>query len=373
VVLGRAIGSDVGVGRVQDSGSDAHASTDANGERADTGAAPRCTRVEVRSASSLPEDRDASVMPPTAIAEGDFDQDGKLDVVVLGPNPFGLSLHDDVHLFANRGAPNFDVSDFSSGIYDESSFATGDFDGDGKLDLAIVGIGFGPGLSVLLNRGGSFEKPVLYGYDESNVDSGVGSANRLIASGDLDGDGKLDVAVLNDRTITVLTNRGKGALAVQQTLLLPPPSDRDAPPVSILVVDLEGDGRLDLVVPELTGHITVFVNRGHGAFAEPRYVAIDPVHFCDLSNVAAADFDGDGKVDLAASSSCALLDGGDAGVPSVPPSNVAVLLSKGGGEFSPFGGTRATGCSLRATSTAMAERTSWLSSSWATPGIRRSS
>src|SRR6266404_5875259 len=87
-------------------------------------------------------------------------------------------------------------TDLDTGI-NPNSVAVGDFNGDGKLDLAVAN-GQGASVSILLGTGtGSFE---------SNTDFGTGSGPDSVAVGDFNGDGKLDLAVTNgnDATVSIL-------------------------------------------------------------------------------------------------------------------------------------------------------------------------
>jgi hypothetical protein len=117
------------------------------------------------------------------------------------------------------------------------SVAAGDFNGDGKLDLAVANAGTstssGASMSVLLNQGsGTFATPVTYG---------TGGNRGSVSVGDFNGDGKPDIAVGGGH-VSVLLNQDSGTFPVNRVYESGVQAD------SVLVGDFNGDGRPDLAV-----------------------------------------------------------------------------------------------------------------------------
>jgi hypothetical protein len=145
---------------------------------------------------------------PQSVAVGDFNADGKPDLAVAnGSSPGGS-----VSLLLGRGDGTFHIAvSFAAGAAPHS-VAVGDFNGDGKVDLAVANAG-GDNVSVLLGRGdGTFQ---------TAADYDVGASPYSVAVGDFNGDGKADLAVANAGagTISVLLGRGDGTF---QTAVISP-------------------------------------------------------------------------------------------------------------------------------------------------------
>jgi hypothetical protein len=171
--------------------------------------------------------------------------------------------------------------------------ATGDVDRDGDLDIVTASFspGIDPGTSarpgtvfVLLNDGkGGLSAPV--GYDPH------GNA-ATIALGDLNGDGALDVVTGNDASdsLSVLLGVGDGTFAETGTY----PADNT---YSVAVVDLDGDGRLDVLSgsPKAT-KLWFYRGTGDGALVDTQGIEVTPDV---VQSVRAVDLNGDGKLDLA--------------------------------------------------------------------------
>src|SRR5207244_349756 len=135
------------------------------------------------------------------------------------------------------------------------SIAAGDVDGNGSADLVVVSSG---SVSVLRNNGvGAFAA------EEDYPVGGDGDSAVSVALGDLNGDGKPDVATGNgNRNVSVLLNKGDGTLQ--------PARNYDAAgAVSVALGDLNGDGKLDVATANETG-VSVLLNAGDGALQRRR-------------------------------------------------------------------------------------------------------
>jgi len=175
------------------------------------------------------------------VAVGDFNGDGALDLAVTNFNFASVSV------LLGLGDGTFaDARRFGVGS-DPDSVAVGDFNGDGVLDLAVANYGTPPrfldgSVSVLLgNEDGTFAAQRRFG---------VGSRPFSIAVGDFNGDGKPDLAVANsgtspnypDSSISVLLGLGDGTFADERRFGV------GSNPDSVAVGDFNGDGALDLAV-----------------------------------------------------------------------------------------------------------------------------
>jgi hypothetical protein len=221
-----------------------------------------------------------------SVAACDFNGDGKLDLVVAN------SSSNSVAVFLGNGDGSFQpVVNYSAGFA-----AVGDFNGDGKLDLAVVNLDAGGptngSVSVLLGNGdGSFQPPANYA---------VGSSPRFIAVGDFNGDGKPDLAVANggdypstNGKIAILLGNGDGAF--QPAVNYP----AGFFPRSLAVADLNKDGHLDLVVADsYSTNVLVLLGKGDGAFQPAVHQGAGMYY---PQSVAVGDFNGDGNPDLAVS------------------------------------------------------------------------
>src|SRR5439155_1489608 len=146
--------------------------------------------------------------------------------------------------------------------------ASGDFNGDGKLDLLLVVPGSGGTIAVLLGNGdGTFGSPIVY---TSNLLS-IYSASIAVA--DFNGDGKLDLALTNSEgsTNAVAIVLGNGDGTFQNPPLL---YSAGLLPTGLVSLDVNGDGKPDLAVAGGYGvlsyfSLTTLINRGDGTFAYP--------------------------------------------------------------------------------------------------------
>jgi hypothetical protein len=175
------------------------------------------------------------------------------------------------------------------------SVAIGDLNGDGKADLATADRNQRR-VSVLLNKGN--------GTFGARHDYGVGNSPESVAIGDLNGDGTGDLVAANCKatTVSVLLNRGNGRFQPKVDY------STGGHACSVAIGDLDGDGKPDLAT---TG--SVLLNRGDGSFQTRRNYDANGV-----SDLAIGDLDGDGKPDLA-------IANGESGV--------SVFLNKGDGSF----------------------------------------
>lgn len=229
---------------------------------------------------------------PIDVSGSDLDGDGDIDLVVVNQGIFD-SPDSTVSVLMNNGDGTFARKvDYVAGRRPTSVVAS-DFDKDGDEDLAISSFDNGT-IAVLKNRGdGSFEP---------KVDYPVGHVLSL-AVADLDGDGNPDLVAANQGSLyvpcsggsaAVLKNSGNGTFGTKVDY----PS---AYPVSVSAADLDGDGAPDLITTNSGFYcfqgstVSVFKNYGNGTFA----AKVDYAPQQDPSSVFAADFDGDGDVDLA--------------------------------------------------------------------------
>src|SRR3989442_1019108 len=170
---------------------------------------------------------------PDSVAVGDFNGDGRLDLAVAN---FGSN---DVSVLLGNGDGTFQAAlSFAAGS-GPSSVAVGDFNGDGNLDLAVA------------NSGSSYPS-VLLGNGDGTFQAALSFAGRSgtssVAVGDFNGDGKLDLAVANlvagdSSSVSVLL--GNGHRTVQSALNSSTGGTR---PASVAVGDFNVDGKLDLAV-----------------------------------------------------------------------------------------------------------------------------
>jgi hypothetical protein len=163
------------------------------------------------------------------------------------------------------------------------SIALGDLNGDGKPDLVVVDPALGDWIvSVLLNNGdGTFQSPVNYSTAPGPLS---------VAIGDLNGDGKLDLAIACVDAVSILLGNGDGTFRAHVDYA----AGSQGP---IVLGDFNGDGRLDFAVMN-NYELSVFLNNGGGSFTSTVTQLVNM--FC--YGMAAADFNGDGKLDLAVSS-----------------------------------------------------------------------
>jgi hypothetical protein len=233
----------------------------------------------------------------TGTVAGDFNGDGRVDLATadVGTN--------NVDVVLGRGDGTFGAPSSYVAYNQPAALVAGDFNGDGKLDLAAANFA-GNKVSVLLGNGdGTFRKAVNY-----NVDG----FPQGLAVGDVNGDGKLDLIVLDNlgKEITVLLGGGDGTFrkAVHTPL--------DVSAGALAVGDFNHDGKLDVAVSAgYPGEVEVLFGTGGGHFGKPLVINTG-----GAGAVAAADLNGDGVPDLVVSR----------GYRSY---QLAVLLSNGDGTF----------------------------------------
>jgi Calx-beta domain/FG-GAP-like repeat len=278
-----------------------------------------------------------------SLAVGDFNADGKLDIVTASAANVSVLLGNGNGTFQAPSSINIGSA--------PSSVAVGDFNGDGKLDLGVTSNTYYPGYSgyygsypgsyvgrvnVLLGTGGgSFSAPITSGvsgflsaatladfngdgkldFATTNYDYGyvlvlpgtgtgnLGSPNyftayasRSMAAGDVNGDGKLDLVTgsQNYYYVNVLIGNGLGAFATSQYLV----SGSFASFVAL--GDLNGDGQADIVTANWKdGSVSVLFGAGNGSLTPPVPAAAG----AGVAGVALGDFNGDGRMDAATANS----------------------------------------------------------------------
>lgn len=236
------------------------------------------------------------------IVTADFNGDGRLDVAIA--NGYGAA----VALGRGDGKFSAPVQVLNTLATRARGLVAGDFNNDGYQDLVVVGNGFVQSnpIYVFLGKGdGTFQPPKQF-WSSSSIPMAVASA-------DFNHDGKLDLVVtVNPNGIAVMLGNGDG------TFQSPVTYPTDQLPNGLAVADVNGDGILDILA---TGDLLdVFLGKGDGTFAQ----RIDYSAGNFPGTVTTGDFNGDGILDMAVAAEGSGAIG-----------NIEILLGAGGGKFAP--------------------------------------
>jgi len=240
-----------------------------------------------------------------AVIVADLNGDGKLDIVVSNYYTLNFPAQGSVAVLLGNGDATFRAPLlYPAGGDGSNGLALADFNGDGKLDIAVGNYVAGS-IGLLLGNGdGTFQPVATFPI------KGVGNVWSLVG-GDLNGDGKMDLLVgsFYSGTVGVLMGNGDGTFHSKVDY------NSGGPQVaSITVADVNHDGKLDLLLPGSTG-VGVLLGKGDGTF-QPVVTYGSPGK--QVGRITAIDLNGDGNLDLA-----------------VAGSGAGVLLGNGDGTFQP--------------------------------------
>lgn len=259
----------------------------------------------------LPRSDIAVGQAPVALAAADFNRDGRPDVAVVNNGDSSISI------LLNQGGNKFTAAAGSpivpgAGQTGPAAIAAADINGDGLTDLLVANQTSG-NVTILLGAGnGTFSAA-----PSSPLAAGGGTSG--IVAADFNGDGRIDFAVSNstDNTISIFLGDGAGGFkaATGSPIAL---GAGEQTPGALVAADFRGDGKMDLaVVNRATNNVTVLDGKGDGTFTpakgSPLSVGAGP------AALAASDLNGDGRPDLA--------------VVNQTDNTVSILLNRGDGTF----------------------------------------
>jgi serine/threonine protein kinase len=234
---------------------------------------------------------------PYTVAVGDFNNDGKLDLVVSNIKSNKVSVLLGMGDGTFRPAVEYATGKGPHGV------AVADFDGDGRLDIAVCNLDDNT-VGILLGRGdGTFRNAGSHP---------TGTKPRGLAVGDFNGDGKADLVVAEQgaNAVSVYLGNGDGTFRSAGRYSVA------GGPISVAVADVNGDGKADLVTASSGGNfVAVLLGNGDGTFGPASTFGVGS----GPGAVVVGDFNGDGKADIA--------------VENFGSHDVSILLGNGDGTF----------------------------------------
>jgi gliding motility-associated-like protein len=246
---------------------------------------------------------------PISVSIGDLDGDGKADLAVVNAQgTLSATAPSSILVFRNTASIGTITTSsveapvqFSAGIFSRS-IALGDLDGDGKTDMVVANQG-GNSVSVLRNT----SSPTKVSFDPK-VDFTAGTGAQFVAIGDLDGDGKADLAVANllVSTVSLLRNTSTSGSITASSFAAKVDFVTGSFSYSVALGDLNGDGKVEIAVTNNstttgTSQISVFRNVStSGSITSSSFATkVDLPTGKDPFSVAVGDLDEDGRPDLA--------------------------------------------------------------------------
>jgi phosphodiesterase/alkaline phosphatase D-like protein len=245
----------------------------------------------------------AASIPGTApffIAYADFDLDGKIDMVTSNPGSNTISVFKNTSTTGSLSAGSFQTKvDFSTGTL-PYGVAVGDIDGDGKPDIAVTNHGSN---SVSVFRNTTVPGSINTGSFAAKIDFSTGVWPHLLSIKDIDGDGKPDIAVANKNSLTVSILRNTSTQGIINSEAFSPKIDfsTGTEPYGVEVADIDADGRQDVIITNTKSNsVSVYRNIGapglmdSGSFSS----RVDFTTGTDPMAVCLQDIDLDGKPDM---------------------------------------------------------------------------
>ena len=223
---------------------------------------------------------------PQSVFAADVNGDGKVDLIAANFASGAVNLN----VLTNADSGNFALaSSFGDGSA-AYSVVGADVNGDRKTDLICLEV---------VKGGASTSCARVFTNDGSGT-FGLCSSNNIItkwpglaATADVDGDGKVDLIVPDyssgsGTNVYVFTNNGNGVFSSNATYVV------SKGPYGVIAVDINGDGKLDLISANIFSTLTVLTNNGSGLFGLNATLNVGSL----ARQVVAADLNGDGKLDL---------------------------------------------------------------------------